>query len=101
MTTHSAPTAAQKLDESGDTGLGVRSVAELVTSTLSGLYRFNDQFVRMKAALGDDGYIDVEVTRVCFDGDDTTVRVLLYPTAPVPVVPQSVAKIGAGPRGAA
>ncbi|MDQ4105515.1 MAG: hypothetical protein M3186_18050 [Actinomycetota bacterium] len=101
MTTHSAPTEAQKSDEPADAGLGVRLVAELVTSTLCGLYRVNDQFVRMNAALGDDGYIDVEVTRVCFNGDDATVRVLLYPTAPVPVVPQSGAAIRSGSKGAA
>jgi hypothetical protein len=101
MTIQPAPSKAQRLDELADAGLGVRSVAELVTATLSGLHRIGDHFIRMDAALGEDGYIDVEVTRVFFNGEDVTVRVLLYPTAPVPVARQSTAKIRSEPRGAA
>ncbi len=101
MTTQPAPPKAQELDELADAGLGVRSVAELVTAMLSGLYKVDDHFVRMNAALGEDGYIDVEVTRVFFNREDVTVRVLLYPTAPVPVARQSVAAIRSEPRGAA
>ncbi|HET9257650.1 MAG TPA: hypothetical protein VFO16_20945 [Pseudonocardiaceae bacterium] len=57
----------------------------------------NDQFFTVNATLGDDGYISVEVTQVQFAGENATVRVLLYPTAPVPVASRSVP----GPRGVA
>lgn len=87
-----------------DTALGLRSVAELVTSTLCGLHRLNGHFVRMNATLGDDGYIAVDVTRVSLTGEDATVRVLLHPTAPltlpVTVSPQPLAEIGPGPSAA-
>jgi hypothetical protein len=78
----------------------VRSVAELVTQTLRGMHRLNGHFVRMKATLGDDGYIIVEVTRVHLDGEDATVRVLLHPTAPVPIAPPPLAEIDPGPSAA-
>jgi hypothetical protein len=69
--------------------LGVRSVAELVAETLRGLHKVEQALVRLEATVGDDGYINVEVTRVNFFGANTTVRVLLYPTA-APVPPQPV-----------
>ncbi len=99
MTAPPASSEAPNFDEPADSGMGVRPIAELVTAALSGLYRVDDHFVRMNAALGDDGYIDVEVTRVFFLGEDATVRMLLYPTAPVPV--SQGAKIRSGEKGAA
>lgn len=101
MTTFSAPPEAPELDESVDAGLGVRSVAELVSAALCGLHKVNDHFIRMNAALGEDGYIDVEFTRVSFGGQDAAVRVLLYPTAPVPVTSRAVHQSALQPRGAA
>jgi hypothetical protein len=88
-------------DAPSDTGLPVRSVAELVAATLCGLHTVDGHFVDMNATLGDDGYIDVEVTRVYFDGENVTMRVLLHPTAPVPVTQQSAAKVDTGTRSVA
>jgi hypothetical protein len=80
-----------------ETGLDIRSIAELVAARLCGLHKVNDHFVRIDATLGDDGYIDVDVTRVYFIGENVTVRVLLQPTAPVLVPPPSFL----GPRSTA
>jgi hypothetical protein len=77
-----------------ETGLEVRSIAEMVATRLCGLHRVNDHFIRMDAILGDDGYIDLEVTRVYFGGENVTVRMRLQPTTPVPVPSHSVL----GPR---
>lgn len=89
MTIQPASPEAPNSEAPAETGLDVRSVAELVAARLCGLHRVNDHFVRMDATLGDDGYIDVEVTRVYFIGENVTVRVLLQPTAPVLVPPHS------------
>ncbi len=97
MTNQLAPSQASGSHAAADSGLGIRSVAELVVTTLSGLHRLHGEFVRVNATLGDDGYIDVEVTRMFFDREDATVRVLLYPTAPEPVSPSSAP----GPRNVA
>jgi hypothetical protein len=83
------PTEESTTEDMASPDLGVRSVAELVAETLRGLHKVDEALVRLKATVGDDGYIDVEVTRVNFFGDNTTVRVLLYPTA-APVPPQPV-----------
>jgi hypothetical protein len=100
MTAHSAPAKEADSDTAAKTGLDVRSVAELVTRTLCGLHRLNGHFVRLKATLGDNGYIAIEVTRVCLGGEDATVRMLLHPTAPVPVTPQPLDEISPGPSAA-
>ena len=92
MITQPAPPPARHRDEPGAAGIGVPAIARFVAATVSGLHRFNNDFIRVNAALGDDGYIDVEVTRVNFSGEDVTERVLLYPTAPVPLPSR------AGPR---
>jgi hypothetical protein len=97
MTAQSRSVTAADPGTPADIGLGIRSVAELVTHTLSGLHRCNDHFVWMKATLGDDGYIALELTRVYIDGEDATVRVLLHPTGPVTVTPQPRAGTGPGP----
>lgn len=91
-----APTQARHRDEPA-ARIGVRTVARLVAEAVCGLHRLNDDFVRVNAEVGEDGYIDVEVTRVDFRGEDVTERVLLYPTAPVPIQPRP----GPGPEGAA
>ncbi|MGH3770387.1 MAG: hypothetical protein ACRDRW_03140 [Pseudonocardiaceae bacterium] len=96
MTMHSGPFETPNFEASTGTGLEARSIAELVATRLCGLHRVNDYFVRMDAILGDDGYIGLEVTRVYFDGENVTVRLLLQPTAPVPVPPHSLL----GPRSA-
>ncbi|MGH3825191.1 MAG: hypothetical protein ACRDRA_20485 [Pseudonocardiaceae bacterium] len=97
MITQPALPEAHHRDEPGTAGIGAQSIAGLVAAAVCGLHRLNDDFVRVNAALGDDGYIHVEVTRVNFAGEDVTERVLLYPTAPVPIPPRT----GPGPRGAA
>jgi hypothetical protein len=91
MTTQSAPSEAPNSSPeaphpgaTADQDLTVRSLAEFVATTLSGMHGVNGQFLCVKASVGDDGYIDVEVVRVSFSGEDVTVRVLLHPTAPVP-----------------
>lgn len=83
-------------DPPGSPGLGVQSVARLVASAVCGLHRVDGHFVRLTATLGDDGYIDVHATQVNFTDEDPAVRVLLYPTAPVPVASRAVP----APRGA-
>lgn len=97
MITQSVPSQARHRDEPGAARIGVHTVARLVAEAVCGLHRLNGDFVRVNAVLGDDGYIDVEMTRVDFSGEDVTERVLLYPTAPVPIPPRT----GSGPRGAA
>jgi hypothetical protein len=92
--------AAPDFDTAAAIGLDDRCVAELVTQTLCGLHRLDGHFVRMSATLGDDGYIAVDVTRIYFNGDDTTMRVLLHLTAPVPVTSQSRTQIDRGPSAA-
>lgn len=82
--------SSQAPEAASDTRLEIRAVAELVATTMCGLHRLHGRFVRVNATLGDDGYINVEVTRMFFDGEDVTVRVLLYPTSPEPVPPSSV-----------
>lgn len=106
MTTQPAPPEASNCEASNceassfqtpaKTGLEIRSIAEMIAARLCGLHRVNDHFVRMDATLSSDGYIDLEVTRVYFGGANVTVRVLLKPTAPVPVPSHSVP----GPRSA-
>lgn len=66
-----------------DSGLGVASIAELITHSLCGLHRVKDHFVRIEATLENDGYIALDVTRIDCTGEDTTIRVLLHPTATV------------------
>lgn len=97
MITQPAQSQPRHRDASGSGGIGVQSVARLVAEAVCGLHRLNNDFVRVDAAIGDDGYIDVEVTRVDFRGEDVTERVLLYPAAPVPLPPRAAP----GPRGAA
>lgn len=96
MSTQPAPSPRHR-DEEGAARIGVQAVARLLAEAASGLHRLNGDFVRVNASLGDDGYIDVEVTRVDFAGEDSTERVLLYPTAPVPIA----ARTGPGPKGPA
>ncbi|MGH3779193.1 MAG: hypothetical protein ACRDRO_00825 [Pseudonocardiaceae bacterium] len=100
MIAQPAPAEAPDFDTPVDTGLDDRCVAELVTRTLCGLHRLDGHFVRMNATLGDDGYVAVDVTRVYFNGQDTTMRVLLHLATPVPVTPQSRAQIDHGPSAA-
>jgi hypothetical protein len=54
----------------------------------------------MNATLGDDGYVAVDVSHVSFNGADTTMRVLLHLTTPVPVTSQPRGQIGHGPSAA-
>jgi hypothetical protein len=91
---------ARDFDTAADVGLDDRCVAELVTQTLCGLHRLDGHFVRVNATLDDDGYVAVDVTRVSFDGADTTMRVLLHLTTPVPVTSQPRGQIGHGPSAA-
>ena len=98
MTNHQlVPSQAPGSHAVADSSLGIKSVAELVATTMCGLHRLHGQFVRVNATLGEDGYIDVEVTRMFFDREDATMRVLLYPTAPEPASPSSTS----GPRNVA
>ena len=97
MTTFTASPEAPLLDAAGGPGLSMQSVAQLVTGTLCGVHRVDGQFVRVNATVGDDGYIDVDVTHIDFTAENATVRVLLYPTAAQPVPPGSVP----GPRNVA
>ena len=90
MTTFTAPPEAPTPDAAGSPGLSVQSVAALVAGTVCGVHRVNGQFVRVNATVGDDGYIDVDVTQIDFTAENATVRVLLYPTAAQPVAPGSV-----------
>jgi hypothetical protein len=83
-----------------DVGLDDRCVAELVTQTLCGLHRLDGHFVRVNATLGDDGYVALDVTRVSFNGADSTMRVLLHFTTPVPVTSQPRTQIDHGPSAA-
>ena len=93
MTNHQlAPSQASGSHAAADSSFGIRSVAELVATTMCGLHRLHGQFVRVNATLGEDGYIDVEVTRMFFDREDATMRVLLYPTAPEPASPSSTSE---------
>jgi hypothetical protein len=91
------PASLRHSDESAGARIGVQSIARIIAAAVCGLHRVDEEFVRVNAALGDDGYIDVEVTRVDFSGTNVTERVLLYPTAPVPVPPRA----GPGSTGAA
>jgi hypothetical protein len=100
MTVQPAPAEAPGLDTKAEIGFDDRCVAELVTRALCGLHRLNGDFVRMNATLGDDGYVAVDVTRVYFNGEDTTMRVLLHLATPVPVTPQPRAQIDHGPSAA-
>jgi hypothetical protein len=86
------PTAAPEahIPDAVGSPLSVQSVARLVASALSGLHRVNGQFIQVKAAVGDDGYIDVNVTGVDFAAENPTIRVLLYPTAAEPVASSSI-----------
>ena len=98
MTNHQlTPAQASGSHAAADDSVGIRSVAELIATTMCGLHRLHGQFVRVNATVGEDGYIDVEVTRIFFDHDDATMRVLLYPTAPEPVSSSSTS----GPRNVA
>jgi len=91
------PPEAPTPDVAGGPGLSVQSVALLVAGTLCGVHRVNGQFVRVHATVGDDGYIDVDVTAIDFTAENARVRVLLYPTAAQPVASRSVP----GPRSVA
>ena len=97
MTVQPAPAQAPGFETEADFGFNDRGVAELVTRTLCGLHKLNGNFVRMNATLGDDGYVAVDVTRVYFNGEDTTIRLLLHITTPVSVIAQSRAGIDHGP----
>lgn len=97
MSTFSTPPEAPTPDAAGGAGLSVQSVALLVAGALCGVHRVNGQFLRVNATVGDDGYIDVDVTAIDFTAENTTVRVLLYPTAAQPVASRSVA----GPKNVA
>ena len=100
MTVQPAPARAPGLETEADIEFDDRGVAELVTRTLCGLHRLNGHFVRMNASLGDDGYVAVDVTRMYFNGEDVTIRVLLHLTTPVSVTRQSPPGIGPGPSAA-
>ena len=91
---------APGFETEADFGFDDRGVAELVTQTLCGLHKMNGNFVRMNATLGDDGYVAVDVTRVYFNGEDTTIRLLLHLTTPVSVIAQSRGGIDHGPNAA-
>lgn len=97
MSSFTARPEAPSPDAAGIPDLSVQSVARLVASTLSGMHRVNGQFVSVNATVGDDGYIDVQVTQVDFTAENATVRVLLYPTAAEPTPHRPVP----GPRNAA
>jgi hypothetical protein len=90
MSTHLMPFDASHPRVPGDPGLGIQSVAQLVAAAVCGVHRVNGQFISVSATLGDDGYINVEATRMDFTGENSTVRVLFYPTAPVPVPSRSL-----------
>lgn len=90
MSTVTTPPEAPTPDAAGSPGLSVQSVAQLIASTLSGMHRVNGQFVSVNATVGDDGYIDVQVTQVDFTAENATVRVLLYPTAAEPTPHRSI-----------
>ncbi|MCA1836116.1 MAG: hypothetical protein LC721_07245 [Actinobacteria bacterium] len=64
MTTFTASPEAPILDAAGGPGLSMQSVAQLVAGTLCGVHRVGGQFVRVNATVGDDGYIDVDVTQI-------------------------------------
>ena len=100
MIAQSAQAGAPDFDTAMNVGLDDRRVAELVTHTLCGLHRLDGHFVRMNATLGDDGYVAVDVTCVHFSGEDTTMRVLLHLTTPVPVTPPARSQINHGPSAA-
>jgi hypothetical protein len=100
MTFQPASPQALGLETEADIGFDDRSVAELVTRTLCGLHRMNGHFVRINANLGDDGYVAVDVTRMYFNGEDVTIRVLLHLTTPVSVTRQPPPGIGPGPSAA-
>ena len=89
MATKLAPYDAPRPHAPGDPAVGFQPIAQLVATAVCGMHRVNDQFVWVNATLGDDGYIDVEVTHVDFTAENSTVRVLLYPTAPVPISSRS------------
>jgi hypothetical protein len=93
------PTAASDAHISGVAGspLSVHSVARFVADALSGLHRVNGQFVQVTAAVGNDGYIEVNITGVDFTAENPTMRVLMYPTAAEPIAPGSIP----GPRSVA
>jgi len=97
MNTFTAPPQASTSDSPGSSGLSVQSIARLVASTLCGIHKVNGQFVSVNATVGDDGYIDVDVTAIDFAAENARVRVLLYPTAAQPVASRSVP----GPRSVA
>jgi hypothetical protein len=92
MATQLAPYDAPRPHAPGDPAVGIQSVAQLVATAVHGVHKVNDQFVSVNATLSDDGYIDVEITRVDFTAENSTVRVLFYPTAPVPISSRSVPK---------
>jgi hypothetical protein len=95
-----APDSETATDTATDIELDDRRVAELVTHTLCSMHRVAGRFVRLKATLGDDGYIAVDVTSVHFTGEDATVRVLLHLTTPVTVTSPPLAQTGPGPNAA-
>ena len=69
-------------DATANTEWGIHAVAELMTTTLSGLHRLDDHFVCMNATLGDDGCIELTATLVRIAGEDVTIRVLLTLSEP-------------------
>jgi hypothetical protein len=96
----STPAEASDFETATDIELDNRRVAELVTHTLCSMHSVEGRFVRLKATLGDDGYIAVDVTRVHFTGEDATVRVLLHLTTPVTVTSPPLVQTGPGPSAA-
>jgi hypothetical protein len=97
MNSFTAAPEASAADPADSSGLSVQSIARLVANTLSGMHRVNGQFIQVNATVGDDGYINVDVTQIDFTADHPTVRVLLYPTAAEPGPP----RFAPGPRNVA
>lgn len=87
-------------EDSTDIELDDRRIAELVTHALCALHNMEGRFVRLKATLGDDGYIALDVTRMNFTGEDATVRVLLHLTTPVTVTSPPLTQMRPGPSAA-
>lgn len=87
-------------EESADIKPDDRDIAELVTHALCNLHIVQGCFVRLRATLGDDGYIALDVTRMNFTGEDATVRVLLHLTTPVAVTSPPLAQMHPGPSAA-
>lgn len=75
------PTIADTITYSDPIRQGVARF--LVDRKLGGLELVDGHLLDITAVVEDDAYIAVDITRWNFDGEDTTVRVLLHITAPM------------------